>query len=78
MTLFVGGMINTNSLIALIYFRQLTILNCMSRERSGSVVERLTPDRSRASLRCVLERDTVLAQPRKTCPDINEKLLTGT
>ena len=33
---------------------------------------------SPASLCCVLEQDTELVQPRKTRPNITEKLLTGT
>ena len=33
---------------------------------------------SPALLRCVLEQDTLMVQPRKTHPDITENLLTGT
>ena len=56
---------------------------------SGSVVKCLTREQkvacsigSPAALGCVLEQDTfnpclVLVQPRKTCLDITEKLLTG-
>ena len=33
---------------------------------------------SPASLHCVLEQGLVLVQPRKTCPDVTERLLTGT
>ena len=46
---------------------------------NGLVVECLTQDRlaSPASLRCVLEQDLVLVQPRKTCPFIAENLLMG-
>ena len=58
------------------------------REHSGSVVECLTRDRGVAglSLTCVtvlclrarhINPCLVLVQPRKTCPDITEKLLTG-
>ena len=32
---------------------------------------------SQVALRCVLEQDLVLVQPRKACPNITEKLLTG-
>ena len=56
-------------------------------ERSGSVVsacidiEGLWVRASQASLHCVLEQDInpclVLVQPRKRCPNITEKLLTG-
>ena len=52
------------------------------RERSGSVVQCLTRDRrvrvgaSTASLPCVLEPSLVLVQPRKTRPEVTERLLT--
>ena len=70
--------------IRLAYWWQMGIREC-----SGSVVECLTWDRSPAGSRldgvtalCSWARHTnpslVLVQPRKTHPDINEKLLTGT
>ena len=33
---------------------------------------------SPVSQRCVLEKDTFILQPRKTCPNVIERLLTGT
>ena len=59
------------------------------RERSGSVVECLILDRKAAgssfsgvTALCPLARhinpSLVLVQPKKTCPDVNERLLTGT
>ena len=61
-------------------FRVFKIVqNCNS---GGSVVECLTQDRgvvsSLVALHCVIEQDTFLVQPRKTCPDMIEKVLTGT
>ena len=58
-------------------------------EHSGSVVESLTRDQrdlglslTRVSVLCPCGRyikpSLVLVQPRKTCPDITEKLLTET
>ena len=58
------------------------------RERSGSVIECLTPDRGAAGLSLTgvtrlwsLSRhiypSLVLVQPRKTCPYITERLLMG-
>ena len=60
-------------------------------ERDGSVVECLAQDRglrvqtSLEALRCVHEQDTLstaliieLVQPRKTPPDMTEKMFTGT
>ena len=57
-------------------------------ERSGSVVECLTVDRratgsslNGVTVLCPLSKhinpSLVLVQPRKTCPDITEKLVTG-
>ena len=58
-----------------------------TRERSGSVVECLTPDRGAVgssltgvtfvSLSKNINPSLVLVQPRKTCPFITERLLMG-
>ena len=50
---------------------------------SGRVLDLTEGLRVQASLGCVLEQDSlilalVLVQPRKTCPNITEKLLTWT